>query len=323
MAVALPEEELTGGGDPVDRPEPETAPPLRYLDRELSWLDFNARVLALAEDPEVPLLERVKFTAIFSRNLDEFFMIRVAGLTDRAAAGLGAAATEGLTPADELVSIRDRTVHLVARQMAVYRNELCPGLAAAGIELTDWDRLDESCRKELSQFFDEQIFPVLTPLSVDPGHPFPYISNLSLSLAVQVRHPERGEIRFARVKVPPLLPRFAGTSAGRYVPLEQVIAAHLPALFPGMEILSSAPFRVTRNADLMVSEGDADDLISAVEMELRRRRFGHAVRLEIDAGMSDEVRDLLTRELDLDPDQVYVLDGPLDLESLWALHKLD
>ncbi|MGH9034770.1 MAG: RNA degradosome polyphosphate kinase, partial [Acidimicrobiia bacterium] len=297
--------------------------PRRYLDRELSWLDFNARVLAMAEDPQTPLLERVKFLSIFSRNLDEFFMIRVAGLTDRAAAGLGAAATEGLTPTDELQSIRDRTVHLVARQMAAFRNELCPGLAAAGIELTDWGRLGESCRKELSQLFDEQIFPVLTPLSVDPGHPFPYISNLSLSLAVQVRHPERGEIRFARVKVPPLLPRFAATSAGRYVPLEQVIAAHLPALFPGMEILSSAPFRVTRNADLMVSEGDADDLISAVEMELRRRRFGHAVRLEIDAGMSDEVRDLLTRELDLDPDQVYVLDGPLDLESLWALHKLD
>ncbi len=320
MSVTLPEEELTGGADP---PESDAAPPARYLDRELSWLDFNARVLALAEDPEVPLLERVKFTAIFSRNLDEFFMIRVAGLTDRAAAGLGAAATEGLTPAVELVSIRDRTVHLLARQMAIYRNELCPALAAAGIELTDWDKVDDRGRKALTEFFEEQIFPVLTPLSVDPGHPFPYISNLSLSLAVQVRHPERGEIRFARVKVPPLLPRFVVTTSGRYVPLEQVIAAHLPALFPGMEILSSAPFRVTRNADLMVSEGDADDLISAVEMELRRRRFGHAVRLEIDAGMSEDVRDLLTRELDLDPDQVYVLDGPLDLESLWALHKLD
>jgi len=322
MSVTLPDEALTGGEE--SRDPSEASPPPRYLDRELSWLDFNARVLALAEDPEVPLLERVKFTAIFSRNLDEFFMIRVAGLTDRAAAGLGAAATEGLTPADELVSIRERTVHLLARQMSLFRTELCPALAAAGSELADWERLEENCRKELSQFFDEQIFPVLTPLSVDPGHPFPYISNLSLSLAVEVRDPERGESRFARVKVPPLLPRFAVTSAGRYVPLEQVIAAHLPALFPGMEVLSSAPFRVTRNADLMVSaEGEADDLISAVEMELRRRRFGHAVRLEIDAAMSDEVRDLLTRELDLDPDEVYVVDGPLDLESLWALHKLD
>jgi polyphosphate kinase len=323
MAVTLPGEQLTDPEEPGAEPAPDAAPLPRYLDRELSWLDFNARVLALAEDPEIPLLERVKFTAIFSRNLDEFFMIRVAGLTDRAAAGLGAAATEGLSPADELVSIRDRTVHLLARQMSVFRNELCPALAAAGIELSDWDKLNEGCRKELSQFFDEQIFPVLTPLSVDPGHPFPYISNLSLSLAVQVQDPERDDCRFARVKVPPLLPRFVVTSAGRYVPLEQVIAAHLPALFPGMEILSSAPFRVTRNADLMVSEGDADDLISAVEMELRRRRFGHAVRLEIDADMSDEVRDILTRELELDPDQVYVVDGPLDLESLWALHKLD
>ncbi|MGH9003497.1 MAG: polyphosphate kinase 1, partial [Acidimicrobiia bacterium] len=290
---------------------------------ELSWLDFNARVLALAEDPEVPLLERVKFAAIFSRNLDEFFMIRVAGLTDRAAAGLGAAATEGLTPADELVSIRERAVHLVARQTAVFRNELCPALADNGIELVDWDRLDEPGRKALSEYFDDQIFPVLTPLSVDPGHPFPYISNLSLSLAVQVRDPERDVTRFARVKVPPLLPRFIVTTAGRYVPLEQVIAAHLPALFPGMEIISAAPFRVTRNADLMVTEGEADDLISAVEMELRRRRFGHAVRLEIDAAMTVEVRELLRRELDLGPDQVYVVDGPLDLDSLWAMHRLD
>ncbi|MDQ3945581.1 MAG: RNA degradosome polyphosphate kinase [Actinomycetota bacterium] len=318
MAVTLSGEQLAG----PDEPE-AGAPPPRYLDRELSWLDFNARVLALAEDPDVPLLERVKFTAIFSRNLDEFFMIRVAGLTDRAAAGLGAAATEGLTPAEELQSIRDRTVHLLARQMSLFRHELCPSLAAAGIELCDWDKVDQPGRRELSRFFDEQIFPVLTPLSVDPGHPFPYISNLSLSLAVQVRDPERGETRFARVKVPPLLPRFVLTTAGRYIPLEQVIAAHLPALFPGMEILNSAPFRVTRNADLMVTEGEADDLISAVEMELRRRRFGHAVRLEIDAAMSDEVRDILTRELDLDPDEVYVVDGPLDLESLWALHKLD
>ncbi|MGH9042863.1 MAG: polyphosphate kinase 1 [Acidimicrobiia bacterium] len=318
MAITQPDR----GADGSEEQDAPTAVP-RFLARELSWLDFNARVLALAEDGDIPLLERVKFTAIFSRNLDEFFMIRVAGLTDRAAAGLGAAATEGLIPADELSSIRDLTEHLLARQMAVFRHELCPALTAAGIELCDWDNLDEDCRKELSQYFDDQIFPVLTPLSVDPGHPFPYISNLSLSLAVQVHDRERGDTRFARVKVPPLLPRFVVTSGGRYVPLEQVIAAHLPALFPGMEIVASAPFRVTRNADLMVTEGEADDLISAVEMELRRRRFGHAVRLEIDAAMSEEVRDLLTRELDLDPDQVYLIDGPLDLESLWALHKLD
>ena len=314
-AMAVPEEVP----DDDIKPGPEEC----YLDRELSWLDFNARVLALAEDPSVPLLERVKFVAIFSRNLDEFFMIRVAGLTDRAAAGLGAAAAGGLDPAAELHSIRARAVHLQARQMAIYR-DLVSELAEAGICISDWDSLGEADRKELSHYFEEQIFPVLTPLAVDPGHPFPYISNLSLSLAVMVRDPVRSERRFARVKVPPLLPRFVMTQGGkRFVLLEQVIAAHLPALFPGMEIESHHPFRVTRNADLMVSDEDADDLLAAVETELRRRRFGHAVRLETDAGMSDEVRDLLMRELDLDPDEVYVLDGPLDLEDLWSIHALD
>ena len=296
----------------------------RYLDRELSWLDFNARVLALAEDPAVPLLERVKFLAIFSRNLDEFFMIRVAGLWDRLMAGLGAAATEGLEPVEELRSIRDRTVHLLARQMATFRNDVRPALAEAGIEVTAWESLDTEERVELGRFFEDQIFPVLTPLSVDPGHPFPYISNLSLNLAVVVRDPVHHERRFARVKVPPLLPRFVPTSRGRrFVLLEQVIAAHLAALFPGMEIESHDPFRVTRNADLELAEEGAEDLLAAVEVELRRRRFGHAVRLEVDAGMSEQVRDLLMRELDIGPDGVYAVDGPLDLEGLWAFHRLD
>jgi polyphosphate kinase len=308
---------------PADPPDVD-APPC-YLDRELSWLDFNGRVLALAEDESMPLLERVKFLAIFSRNLDEFFMIRVAGLSDRAAAGLGAAATGGLDPVAELTSIRERTVHLISRQMAIFR-ELVPQLAEAGITLSDWDALEDPDRKALSKFFEDHIFPVLTPLSVDPGHPFPYISNLSLNLAVIVRDPVRSERRFARVKVPPhpLLSRFVKTSGGtRFVPLEQVIAAHLGSLFPGMEIESHYFFRVTRNADLTVSDEDADDLLAAVETELRRRRFGHAVRLEIDADMSEEVCALLMRELDLDPDAVYTVDGPLDLESLWALHRLD
>ncbi|HEU5449193.1 MAG TPA: RNA degradosome polyphosphate kinase, partial [Acidimicrobiia bacterium] len=248
--------------------------PSRYLDRELSWLDFNGRVLALAEDRKLPLLERVKFLAIFSRNLDEFFMIRVAGLLDRAAAGLGAAAAGGLEPHDELSSIRKRTEELVLRQTDVFRDEVQPLLAEQGIKLLDWSSLEKKHQKELGVYFEDQIFPVLTPLSVDPGHPFPYISNLSLNLAIMVRDPERDERRFARVKVPPLLPRFVRSSDGTcFVPLEQVIAAHLDRLFPGMEIELHCPFRVTRNADLSVADEESDDLLATIEMELRRRRF--------------------------------------------------
>ncbi|MGH8998091.1 MAG: RNA degradosome polyphosphate kinase [Acidimicrobiia bacterium] len=304
---------------------PSLPPGARYLDRELSWLDFNARVLELAADEEAPLLERVKFAAIFSRNLDEFFMIRVAGLADRAAAGLGAAATEGLDPSEELRQIRAKAEPMVARQAGLFGSRICPALAVAGIEVTDWDTLDERARKECSRFYEERIFPVLTPLAVDPGHPFPYISNLSLNLAVLVRDPHRSERRFARVKVPPLLPRFvaAGGDDGRFVPLEQVIAAHLPALFPGMEIESHHPFRVTRNADLALTDEDADDLLAAVEMELRRRRFGHTVRLEIDSGMSTAVCELLVRELEVGPESVYTVDGLLDLSALAGLYGLD
>jgi polyphosphate kinase len=297
---------------------------LRYLDRELSWLDFNGRVLALAEDRKLPLLERVKFLAIFSRNLDEFFMIRVAGLANRAAAGLGAAATGGLDPTDELSSIRKRTEELVLRQTDVFRDDVQPLLADAGIRLVDWAGLEKDYRKQLGRYFEEQIFPVLTPLSVDPGHPFPYISNLSLNLAIMVRDPERDERRFARVKVPPLLPRFV-KSGDRpcFVPLEQVIAAHLDRLFPGMEIELHCPFRVTRNADLAVADEESDDLLATIEMELRRRRFGHAVRLEVHPGMPEEIRELLTRELDLTPENVYEIDGLLDLDALWQLYGID
>ena len=302
----------------------EPATPSRYLDRELSWLDFNARVLALAEDRKLPLLERVKFLAIFSRNLDEFFMIRVAGLLNRAAAGLGAAATGGLEPTEELSSIRRRTEELVLRQTDVFRDEVQALLAEAGIKLVDWAALEKKHRKELGVYFEDQIFPVLTPLSVDPGHPFPYISNLSLNLAIMVRDPERNERRFARVKVPPLLPRFVRTNDGTcFVPLEQVIAAHLGRLFPGMEIELHCPFRVTRNADLSVADEESDDLLAAIEMELRRRRFGHAVRLEIDPDMPGEIRELLIRELDLAPEHVYEIDGLLDLDSLWQLYSID
>jgi polyphosphate kinase len=309
---------VPGTVDPADAVEG-----VRFLDRELSWLNFNARVLSLAEEPSVPLLERAKFVALFSHNLDEFFMVRVAGLAGRVAAGLGAVAAEGPAPEKHLQEIRARAGELVARQAEVFRSQLAPALADAGIAIGDWESLDPADQNELTKVFEHRIFPVLTPLAVDPGHPFPYISNLSLNLAAIVRDPDGGQRRFARVKVPPLLPRFQAAGGGRcLVPLEQLIGAHLPMLFPGMEIESQYPFRVTRNADLTLVQEDADDLLAAVEMELRRRRFGRAVRLEVDAAMSEEVLDLLLRELELGTDDVDVIDGLLDLGSLSALHEL-
>jgi polyphosphate kinase len=296
----------------------------RYRNRELSWLDFNERVLAIAEDERVPLLERAKFLAIFAQNLDEFFQVRVAGLKDQVAAGVATTSPDGRTAAQQLLDIRDRLDKLLPRMQAVFLDQVSPALAEAGIRLSSWADLDEDDEKFLVETFEERIFPVLTPLAVDPGHPFPYISNLSLNLAVMVRDPVEKLRRFARVKVPPLLPRFVVLPDGeRYVPLEQVIAAHLDRLFPGMEIEQHHAFRVTRNADLTLEEEEADDLLAAVEIELRRRRFGRAVRLEIDAAVSDEVRELLQRELVLADDDVYEHVAPLDLAGLWAVHGLD
>ncbi len=296
----------------------------RYINRELSWLDFNSRVLALAESAELPLLERVKFLAIFCSNLDEFFEIRVAGLKDQQAAGVSGTAPDGLSTSEQLKAIRAEVERQVDRRVHTFLDDVVPQLAAKGIRLSDWESLDDDDRAYLESTFEERIFPVLTPLAVDPGHPFPYISNLSLNLAVIVRDPGNGERRFARVKVPPLLPGFLVMPDGeRFVPLEQVIAAHLATLFPGMEIVEHYPFRVTRNADLTLEEDEADDLLAAVEMELRRRRFGRAVRLEVDADMTDEMRSLLARELDVDERDVYRIRGPLDLVGLWAVHALD
>ncbi|MBV9934356.1 MAG: RNA degradosome polyphosphate kinase [Actinobacteria bacterium] len=318
MAIEL-ESQLSPGG----QAEAEAAEP-RYLNRELSWLEFDARVLALTEDPTVPLLERVKFCAIFAMNLDEFFYVRVAGLKDQVAARLGPTAPDGIWPAEQLTAIRRRVTELLARLSTAFVGDIVPALANAGVRLVEWSSLDAADRLHLVQVFDERIFPVLTPLAVDPGHPFPYISNLSLNLAVIVRDPDTAERRFARVKVATLLDRFVALPDGeRFVPLEQLIAAHLDQLFPGMEIECHYPFRVTRNADLTLEEEEADDLLAAVEMELRRQRFGRAVRLEIGPGMSDEVRELLTAELDLTPDDVYELDGPLDPAGLMALHELE
>jgi polyphosphate kinase len=296
----------------------------RYLNRELSWLDFNARVLTLAGDPSVPLLERAKFLAIFSQNLDEFFMVRVAGLTDQLAAGIGATLPERMSPQEQLRAIGGRVTALVERQSEIFLDEVAPGLAGAGLRVCGWDELGDDDRKHLGAVFEDQIFPVLTPLAVDPGHPFPYISNLSLNLAVLVHDTARGERRFARVKVPPLLSRFIAMPDGeRFIPLEQVIAAHLPELFPGMRIEGHYPFRVTRNADLTLEEEEADDLLAAVEMELRRRRFGKAVRLEVSSDMTAEVRELLLRELELGEDELFTVDAPLDLGGLWLFHELD
>ncbi|HTT86618.1 MAG TPA: RNA degradosome polyphosphate kinase [Acidimicrobiales bacterium] len=296
----------------------------RFTNRELSWLEFGARLLDLAESPAVPLLERLKFLAIFSEGLDEFFQVRVAGLKDQVDAGLRTRSADGLRPNEALRAIGVRVSELVARQSHIFVDEAVPELAAAGIRLSDWSSLDDDDREYLVDFFERQIFPVLTPLSVDPGHPFPYISNLSLNFIVRVGDPVTGEERVARVKVPPLLPRFVLMPDGeRFVALEQIIAAHLATLFPDMEIGEHDAFRVTRNADLALEEDEADDLLVAVEMELRRRRFGRAVRLEVGADMPADTRDLLVHELDLGPQDLYETDAPLDLSGLWTVHALD
>jgi polyphosphate kinase len=296
----------------------------RFANRELSRLDFGSRLLDLSEDEGEPLLERVKFMAIFSELLDELFQVRVAGLEDQVAAGVRTRSVDGLRPGEQLKVIRARVEELVARQDRIFLDHLVPALAEAGVRLSDWSSLDDDDRGYLVDVFHRQIFPVLTPLAVDPGHPFPYISNLSLNLVVEVGDPGTGEARIARVKVPPVLPRFVVMPDGeRFVPLEQVIAAHLETLFPGMTIGEHDAFRVTRNADLTLEEDEADDLLVAVEMELRRRRFGSAVRLEIAAQASPELREMLAAELEVPHDGVYALEAPIDLSGLWAVYALD
>jgi len=300
------------------------APHAALLNRELSWLDFNHRVLALAENTDTPLLERVKFLAVFSTNLDEFFGVRVAGLKSRQEAGLGPGPDTG-TPTEQLAAIRARAEELVGRQSALYLKEVKPRLEEAGIQILDGMPDDPADRKYLDRLFEDNIFPVLTPLAVDPGHPFPYISNLSLNLAIFVVNPENGERRFARLKVPPVLPRFlALPDQIRFVPLEAVIAAHLDRLFAGLEIEYTVAFRVTRNMDLAASsDEEAEDLLEAVEMELRQLRFGDAVRLEVPSDVRDDVLDLLLRELALTAEDVYRIDAPLDLGGLWEVYGLD
>jgi polyphosphate kinase len=291
-----------------------------FFDRELSWVEFNDRVLQLAEDDEVPLLERVKFAAIYSSNLDEFFMIRVAGLHDQVEAGLGTRAGEGMAPLETIDRIRDRVNEQGERLQRCYRDELAPALSRHGIRILDFDDLEDEQRDHVAGRFRREVFPVLTPLGVGLGRPFPYISNLSLSLAVLLHDPATEQRAFARVKVPKeMLPRLVPLPGGlSFVPLEQVIAHHLDALFPGMEIVDVGTFRVTRDADFTVSD-EADDLLQAIETELRRRRFGETVRLEIQEGMNPALRARITDALGVEDRQVYDVAGLLDLEDLWQV----
>ncbi|MFL6240653.1 MAG: RNA degradosome polyphosphate kinase [Actinomycetes bacterium] len=295
----------------------------RFLDREASWLDFNARVLALAEDPDCPLLERVRFLAIFSNNLDEFFMVRVAGLRRRLATGIAVTTPSGISPREQLHLIFVRSGELVAQQIALFHSDIRPALAKEGIELLRWRDLTGDEQSASRQWFIDRVYPVLTPLAVDPAHPFPYISGLSLNLAVVVRDRSSDREHFARVKVPPLLPRFVTIGDGRYVALEEVIAAHLPVLFPGLDVVETYTFRVTRNEDLDVDKDEVENLLDALEQELQRRRFGNPVRLEVEERMSDRVLELLVRELGVTPDDVLRIAPPLDLAGLFPLADLD
>ncbi len=301
----------------------ELADPSLYLNREESWLEFNDRVLQLAEDARVPLLERLKFCAIWGTNLDEFFMVRVAGLHDQVDAGIDARGPDGSSPSETIDLVRERVLAQEARLTRCLNRELRPSLAEHGIRIAKLGEVDEQDVAALAERFRRQIFPVLTPLAVGAGRPFPYISNLSLSLAVLLRDPSSDIETFARVKVPKeMLPRFVPLRDGlTFVPLEDVIAHHLAALFPGMEILDHGCFRVTRDADFTVSD-EADDLVRAVEDELRRRRFGEVVRVEISSAMDGELRERLTEALELEPRQVYELDEPLDHGDLWDVVRV-
>lgn len=295
----------------------------RFLNRELSQIDFNARVLALAEDESTPLLERAKFLAIFASNNDEFYQVRVAGLKRQAAAGIRTRSADGLTPGEQLSAIAAKVVPLAERQARIFSESMMPALREAGVQVLRWGELERAQREELNRLFGEKIFPVLTPLAVDSGRPFPYISNLSLNLAVLVRDPGAGRMHFARIKVPPLLPRFVSFSEGRcFAPLEEVIAANLNQLFPGMEIVEHHTFRVTRNTDLEIDDR-ADDLLEALEEELSRRRFSPAVRLEVEQTIPQHVLELLMSELEVESDDVFMLPAPLDLAGLWSLHSID
>jgi polyphosphate kinase len=319
---SVPEGDLAGALEHVD-----DLPDDRFSNRELSWLAFSERVLAQAEDPDQPLLERLKFEAIFAQILDEFYMVRIAGLKRRADMGLQITSADGLSPREVLGALSQRIRELVQRHARLFREELNPALDNEGIHIRRWDDLDGEERSRLAAYFEAQVFPVLTPLAVDPSHPFPYISGLSLNLAVLVSNPEEDVQRFARVKVPNNVPRFVVVSStpaeAEYLPLEDLIAAHLPMLFPGMEVVEHHIFRVTRNADFEVEEDRDEDLLQALERELMRRRFGPAVRLEVTDDIDEQVVELLVSEIDVDPDDVQRVPGLLDLSSLHQITDID
>lgn len=300
----------------------------RFLDRELSWLAFNQRVLELAEDPDLPLLERANFLAIFASNLDEFFMVRVAGLKRRIATGLAVPTNVGRLPSDSLDDISTAAHELQHRHADAFRTKVKPDLDAAGIHIESWNDLNQDDRDRIDDLFANQIFPVLMPLAVDPAHPFPYISGLSLNLSIRVRNPKTSRVEFARLKVPTVLPRFVqlpddGSGRLRFIPLEDLISNHLGDLFPGMEILEHHEFRVTRNEDVQVDEDESENLIQALEKELLKRRFGPPIRLEITDDMDDLTLGLLMQELDITEQEVYRLPAPLDLRGLFEVAKID
>jgi polyphosphate kinase len=317
--------EPTAESAPVEqtRPAPAPLPDDRFINRELSWLDFNARVLSLAEKPATPLLERAKFLAIFASNLDEFYMVRVAGLKRRQSTGLSVRSPDGLSPREQLERISARVRDLASRHATCFTAEVQTALETEGVRIVRWEDLDAGEQGRLHTYFREQVFPLLTPLAVDPAHPFPYISGRSLNLAVTVRDPDDGIERFARVKVPNNVPRFVSVADGGFLPLEDIIAAHLSQLFEGMEVAEHHVFRVTRNADLEVEEDRDEDLLQALERELARRRFGPAVRLEVEETMTERILDLLVRELDVGSADVQRVPGLLDLTALWQIYGID
>ncbi len=310
--------------------QPDAAPELpegRFSNREMSWLNFNARVLALAEDRRQPLLERMKFLAIFASNLDEFYMVRVAGLKRRLEMGLAVRSTDGLSTRENLGVVNERSRELMSRHAQCFLSDVRPALADEGIRIVSWENLDQDKQSELTEYFHSKIFPVLTPLAVDPAHPFPYISGLSLNLAVLVRDPDSDIDRFARVKVPNNVARFVvvrqTVEQAEFLPIEELIAAHLWALFPGMRIVEHHLFRVTRNTDFEVDEDRDEDLLQALERELVRRRFGPAVRLEVAEDIDGEVLNLLTSEIDVQPGEVVRVPGLLDLTALSQVYEVD
>ncbi len=302
-------------------------PANRFSNRELSWLAYNSRVLAQGEDTDQPLLERLKFLAIFASNLDEFYMVRVAGLKRRADMGLQITSADGLSPREVLAALSKRTGELAQRHAHCFLDDVLPALEREGIHIRRWDALDNEEKTRLAEYFRAKVFPVLTPLAVDPGHPFPYISGLSLNLAVLVREHGGSGQHFARVKVPNNVPRFVVVSQSavesEFLPLEDLIAAHLSMLFPGMEVVEHHLFRVTRNADVEMEEDRDEDLLQALERELVRRRFGPAVRLEVTDDIHDEVLDLLVSEIDVQREDVQRVPGLLDLSALWQIYDVD